>query len=318
MNVFKKISLKYFNGSSNLNEGEERDIITSRDKAFIYACRKYNIDFEYYNFFSGAHFVEESDFEPEHSLIKCNFSELKKYNHFKWFAYLLSSQLDKERIPQFKAVLKLLERKREPYFYAVIEAIEKGLKENRQNISVYVNVKGNLWDSGMKYAISKPIHITILWNVVDKTLDHIFYEIPAKVEENIRKAQEAARKAQREWEERMERERKERERIRQENAYQRARFYGSQGFEFNDDFAGFNHQYQSWWDNFSREQAKRQQETINPYASLYTILQISPTTDKKIIKAAYKKLVLVYHPDRGGSEEKFKELTAAYEKLMSL
>lgn len=44
MNVFKKISLKYFNGSSNLNEGEERDIITSRDKAFIYACRKYNID----------------------------------------------------------------------------------------------------------------------------------------------------------------------------------------------------------------------------------------------------------------------------------
>lgn len=295
MNVFKKISLKYFNGSFNLNEGEERDIITSRDKAFIYACRKYNIDFEYYNFFSGAHFVEESDFEPEHSLIKCNFSELKKYNHFKWFAYLLSSQLDKERIPQFKAVLKLLERKREPYFYAVIEAIEKGLKENRQNISVYVNVKGNLWDSGMKYAISKPIHITILWNVVDKTLDHIFYEIPAKVEENIRKAQEAARKAQREWEERMERERKERERIRQENAYQRARFYGSQGFEFNDDFAGFN-----------------------PYASLYTILQISPTTDKKIIKAAYRKLVLVYHPDRGGSEEKFKELTAAYEKLISL
>lgn len=162
----------------------------------------------------------------------------EKYNHFKWFAYLLSSQLDKERIPQFKVVLKLLERKREPYFYAVVEVIEKGLKENRQNISVYVNVKGNLWDSGMKYAISKPIHITILWNVVDKTLDHIFYEIPAKVEENIRKAQEAARKAQREWEERMERERKERERIRQENAYQRARFYGSQGFEFNDDFAG--------------------------------------------------------------------------------
>lgn len=198
MNVFKKISLKYFNGSSNLNEGEERDIITSRDKAFIYACRKYNIDFEYYGFFSGAHFVEESDFEPEHSLIKCNFSELKKYNHFKWFAYLLSSQLDKERIPQFKAILKLLERKKEPYFYAVIEAIEKGLKENRQNISIYVNVKGNLWDAGMKYAISKPIHISILWTIADKTLDHIFYEIPAKVEENIRKAQEAARRAQRE------------------------------------------------------------------------------------------------------------------------
>lgn len=166
--------------------------------------------------------------------------------------------------------------------------------------------------------LASPFTLLFYGMLLIKTLDHIFYEIPAKVEENIRKAQEAARKAQREWEERMERERKERERIRQENAYQRARFYGSQGFEFNDDFAGFNHQYQSWWDNFSREQAKRQQETINPYASLYTILQISPTTDKKIIKAAYRKLVLVYHPDRGGSEEKFKELTAAYEKLMSL
>ena len=253
MNVFKKISLKYFNGSSNLNEGEERDIITSRDKAFIYACRKYNIDFEYYGFFSGAHFVEESDFEPEHSLIKCNFSELKKYNHFKWFAYLLSSQLDKERIPQFKAILKLLERKKEPYFYAVIEAIEKGLKESRQNISIYVNVKGNLWDAGMKYAISKPIHISILWTIADKTLDHIFYEIPAKAEEYARRAREQARREeeervrrQREWEERERRAREERERVRQENAYQRARFYGNQGFEFNDDFAGFNHQYQSW------------------------------------------------------------------------
>lgn len=96
--------------------------------------------------------------------------------------------------------MKLLERKREPYFYAVVEAIEKGLKENRQNISVYVNVKGNLWDSGMKYAISKPIHITILWNVVDKTLDHIFYEIPAKVEERHKKQQEKRKgNGKREW-----------------------------------------------------------------------------------------------------------------------
>lgn len=88
----------------------------------------------------------------------------------------------------------------------------------------------------MKYAISKPIHISILWTIADKTLNHIFYEIPAKVEENIRKAQEAARRAQREWEERIERER--RERVKQENAYQRARFYGNQGFEFNDDLQG--------------------------------------------------------------------------------
>lgn len=87
-----------------------------------------------------------------------------------------------------------MREKKEPYFYAVIEAIEKGLKENRQNISIYANVKGNLWDAGMKYAISKPIHISILWTIADKTLDHIFYEIPAKVEENIRSSKKSTKR----------------------------------------------------------------------------------------------------------------------------
>ena len=47
----------------------------------------------------------------------------------------------------------------------------------------------------------------------------------------------------------------------------------------------------------------------------YTILGIQPNASQEEIKKAYRKLSLKHHPDRGGDEEKFKELSAAYEQL---
>lgn len=345
MNFFKKLSLKYFNGSADLKRNEQREILTSRDKAFIYACRKYNLEFEYLNFFSGAHFVEESDFEPEHSLIKCKFSELQKHNHFEWFVYLLCRQLDKERIPQFKAVLKLIEGKREDYFRGIVDTMRRALSDNFQQMSPHNDrYTNNLWNAGLNYAIETTVYISILWDSVDAVLDYVFYKVPEEArkyeeQERIRKQKEQEDYARRyaEWhrqEQERERRRQEEERVRRENAQQRARygysdgFYNNQQSGFNwdgDDFGAFNsqsRQWRDWWEKFYKEQQEREsrksQSQSTSESSLYTILQIEPTTDKKVIKAAYRKLVLVYHPDRGGSEEKFKELTAAYEKLMSL
>lgn len=347
MNFFKKLSLKYFNGSADLKRNEQREILTSRDKAFIYACRKYNLEFEYLNFFSGAHFVEESDFEPEHSLIKCKFSELQKHNHFEWFVYLLCRQLDKERIPQFKAVLKLIEGKREDYFRGIVDTMRRALSNNFQQMSPHNDrYTNNLWNAGLNYAIETTVYISILWDSVDAVLDYVFYKVPEEArkyeeQERIRKQKEQEDYARRyaEWhrqeqEQERERRRQEEERVRRENAQQRARygysdgFYNNQRSGFNwdgDDFGAFNsqsRQWRDWWEKFYKEQQEREsrksQSQSTSESSLYTILQIEPTTDKKVIKAAYRKLVLVYHPDRGGSEEKFKELTAAYEKLMSL
>ena len=352
MNFFKKLSLKYFNGSADLRRNEEREILTSRDKAFIYACQKYNLEFEYLNFFSGAHFVEESDFELEHSLIKCKFSELQKHNHFDWFVYLLCRQLDKERIPQFKAVLKLIEGKREDYFMKLVDTIRRALSDNYQVMSPrndrYTN---NLWNAGLNYAIETTVYISILWESVDSILNYVFYKVPEEArkfeeQEKIRRQreQEDYARRQREWQERLnreaqerERKRQEEERVRRENAQQRARygwgsdgFYNNQqsGFNWDDDrFNAYNSQdhWRDWWERFYKEQQEREsrkseskKSESTTQSSLYAILQIEPTTDKKVIKAAYRKLVLVYHPDRGGNEEKFKELTAAYEKLMSL
>jgi len=49
--------------------------------------------------------------------------------------------------------------------------------------------------------------------------------------------------------------------------------------------------------------------TSNPYA----ILGVSQTDQKSDIKAAYRKLALKHHPDKGGDEEEFKKVAAAYE-----
>jgi DnaJ-class molecular chaperone len=47
----------------------------------------------------------------------------------------------------------------------------------------------------------------------------------------------------------------------------------------------------------------------------YSILGVPKTANEKEIQRAYRKLALKHHPDKGGDEEKFKELSTAYECL---
>uniref|UniRef100_A0A7S2QZ80 J domain-containing protein n=1 Tax=Eucampia antarctica TaxID=49252 RepID=A0A7S2QZ80_9STRA len=48
---------------------------------------------------------------------------------------------------------------------------------------------------------------------------------------------------------------------------------------------------------------------------LYETLGIEKSADAKEIKKAYRKLAIKHHPDKGGDEAKFKEISAAYEIL---
>src|SRR6185312_12187162 len=47
----------------------------------------------------------------------------------------------------------------------------------------------------------------------------------------------------------------------------------------------------------------------------YNILEITTTATLAEIKKAYRNLAKTHHPDRGGSEEKMKQLNEAYEVL---
>ena len=51
--------------------------------------------------------------------------------------------------------------------------------------------------------------------------------------------------------------------------------------------------------------------------SEFEILGIEPTSDREIIKNAYRKKVLETHPDRlGGDKEKFNNIVKAYELII--
>jgi len=48
---------------------------------------------------------------------------------------------------------------------------------------------------------------------------------------------------------------------------------------------------------------------------LYEALELTQAASQEDIKKAYKRLVRIHHPDKGGDEKKFKEVQAAYEVL---
>ncbi|CAK0894474.1 unnamed protein product [Prorocentrum cordatum] len=47
----------------------------------------------------------------------------------------------------------------------------------------------------------------------------------------------------------------------------------------------------------------------------YKILEVDKNANDAEIKKAYRKLAVKHHPDKGGDQEKFKEITRAYEVL---
>ena len=50
----------------------------------------------------------------------------------------------------------------------------------------------------------------------------------------------------------------------------------------------------------------------------YKVLNIDKKSSLKDIKKAYRKLAIFYHPDKGGDENKFKEISEAYEVLSDI
>ena len=76
-----------------------------------------------------------------------------------------------------------------------------------------------------------------------------------------------------------------------------------------------------WFDGYYQQQQQQQQQQQRaagpppPPADLYEVLGVDESASDAEIKRAYRKLSVKHHPDKGGSVDKFKELSAAYEIL---
>ena len=52
-----------------------------------------------------------------------------------------------------------------------------------------------------------------------------------------------------------------------------------------------------------------------PAEQPYAVLHLQPTAPAELVRAAYKTLALLYHPDRGGDTAEMQAINAAYEAL---
>lgn len=67
-----------------------------------------------------------------------------------------------------------------------------------------------------------------------------------------------------------------------------------------------------------RRQSKTRTRTTSSYTNCFTVLGLSISATEEQVKSAYRKLSMEYHPDKGGSQEKFVEITNAKNECMKI
>ena len=60
----------------------------------------------------------------------------------------------------------------------------------------------------------------------------------------------------------------------------------------------------------NKEQARKEE-----ILEAYDVLGVSPDDPIDLVNSVFRKKSMFYHPDKGGSDEKFKKLKAAYDKI---
>ncbi len=64
--------------------------------------------------------------------------------------------------------------------------------------------------------------------------------------------------------------------------------------------------------NYLRHQARATPKVLSHYA----ILQVSENASPEVVRAAYRALSVIHHPDKGGNVEMYKKIQHAYDALM--
>ncbi|MCL6558838.1 MAG: J domain-containing protein [Firmicutes bacterium] len=74
---------------------------------------------------------------------------------------------------------------------------------------------------------------------------------------------------------------------------------------------------ESWAVKRQEQQKREYRREREAWADDYTVLGVTPGATLQEIKAAYRRLAKVYHPDAGGDPEAFMRIHAAYQNLVA-
>ena len=274
----KNFILEKVNANPNLTVSEYRDYLTPRDEAFIFACHKFEVLFESYHFFSLDALSTYHRKDTEYSLIKVNFDKLKETNHLFVFIGLYCKDFSWDKYCNIKSLIYLFDGKSEA-LGKNLELVLKAALENQMYWDYYYKLPRSVWD-----AIKGDFYTTLYFHVsVDLTesMRYVYIECPNMQAEYDRR----------------EREKK----------YQRSTY---NDYSTNESYSGFNYYNNNKKSNYKPEETQ--------YSSMFNVLHLQPTKDKTVIKAAYKKLVIMYHPDKIGENDTIRRINEAYNTLMKL
>ena len=71
----------------------------------------------------------------------------------------------------------------------------------------------------------------------------------------------------------------------------------------------------AWFGLYTEQTRNSEINTISNSMDYYNILGVTPNASDSDIKAAYRKLAMQHHPDRGGDSTQFAKINQAYEVL---
>jgi len=100
-------------------------------------------------------------------------------------------------------------------------------------------------------------------------------------------------------------------------AWRIAEDYADEAFHILRDYDYYIHQFEeperepSGWTNVPHDKPK----SPPPALPAHTVLHVAADAPPEVIRAAYRAMAKLYHPDAGGSEAKMKEINDAWTKL---
>lgn len=273
---------------SQLKVNAFRKYITKRDIAYCYACNKYKIPLNDMCYFSTGklqgHIILEDN---EYSLIKINFNLHHRHNHIWVFIEQFVERLNEDRWEAFKSLSSVMLGCKDEFYRVKFSNILSKVFRKKQFFSPRTCSFISWWWLLCNSFTIKDGNITAI------DYDR-FYDCLKFILNDSHKAWKA-HKAQQEAES----QRKAAEERKREE--ERRRFWNEAR-----DYA---------YGGYQRQNYSPPKEPLQEFASEYRVLGINPTRDMVIIKAAWRKLCLEYHPDKCSNNEYIKLVNSAYETL---